>query len=547
MESDLRYVSNKVFFGDSITKEYVSQFEKTFKNQYPEVDAEFINAGVVGETSRDGLKRLPELLDKKPDVVIIGFGMNDWRKGVDKAEYKKNIIKMVDDFERIGTRVIVNTVSPSFDFSERKYNHDVDQYSEIVREIGYEKRVKIADINALWKRELKRPEDGLRDDLHPNSLGYEIICKCLMWYVPRKNTTILWQYNGREAKCNYRCPYCYYIGLHSPKDRFFGTIEDWRNAFKESFGSQNLYVYLGFGEPTLGKAFSEIIKMFESEKKWQLRVISNLDTEQARNVAKSNLAKEGRLHIVGSFHPCATTKEEYLKHLLYFRENGIEIPTVYVGYPPYLKHFQEDIEFFRKHNFLIHVRRLQGYYKNKKYPQAYSEEEAKLIAKYMDDGMLKYMKADVSCNGKLTYSGVHFFVVDNVGNVGYDSNLFQPYTQYRCIFGNLFQGNFRPLLLPGPYPGVSEGTDDGVANIIENGYKELEYNHVMSFARQGGVYKDKDGKVIYGNEYKDFDDPFIRAEYNFPPRNISEKIAVFAQNSLKYHSKIRGFIKKVFK
>ncbi|MDY7029696.1 MAG: hypothetical protein SVR04_15500, partial [Spirochaetota bacterium] len=112
------------------------------------------------------------------------------------------------------------------------------------------------------------------------------------------------------------------------------------------------------------------------------------------------------------------------------------------------------------------------------------------------------------------------------GNIGYDSNLFMPYTRYRCIFGNLFQGNFRPLLLPGPYPGSFEGTDDGIANVIDYRYKELEGNHVSSFARQGGVYKDENGAVIYSNEHKDFNDPKTRAEYNFPPRNSQDYMAI---------------------
>ena len=197
-----------------------------------------------------------------------------------------------------------------------------------------------------------------------------------------------------------------------------------------------------------------------------------------------------------------------------------------MGWPPYLKHFKDDIEFFRKDNYLVHVRRMQGRYKNKLYPYAYTDDERKLLAQYMDDGMLKYMHAGVLHKGKLTYSGVHFFVMDSVGNIGYDSNIFMPYTKYRCIFGNLLQENFRPLLLPGPYPGSIEGTVDGIANIIDYGYKELKDNHVESFAMQGGVYKDKNNKVIYSNENKNTNDSKIRAEYNFPPRNLQDYLSI---------------------
>lgn len=527
-----------VFFGDSITLEYTLIFEKKFRKEYPEIELKIINAGVVGETSRDGLLRVDGLVAQSPEIVVIGFGMNDWRRGVDKKEYKKNLIIMLEKFESIGTRVIINTVNPSYNFEKRKYNYEVNEYSEIVRNIAYEKRIKIADINAAWKREFKRPQKGLRDELHPNSLGYEIIYKTIKWVISRKSTTILWQYNGHEAKCNFRCPYCYYIGMHSSEDRDFGTIREWHDSLKASFGNQSLYLYLGFGEPTLGKKFIDIIDMIESEPNWQLRIVSNIATKEVRIAANTQLAKEGRLHIVSSFHPSMISREKHLDTLLYLRERGIEVPTVYVGYPPYLKHFKDDIEYFRKHGFLVHVRRFAGEYKGKEYPIEYTEEERILFGKYQDNGMLKYMQSDIISHGELTYSGFSFFVMDSVGNMGYDSDLFQPYTKYRCIFGNIHQRNFKPLLLPGLYPGKREGTDDGISNVIKYGYKELEGNHVTSFARQGGVFKDEDGSIVYCNEKLDFTDLKIRKEFNFPPRNIVEFLQLEKPARKRYVKKI---------
>ena len=78
-----------LFFGDSITKGYAPRLEKKLRDNYPEVVLTVVHAGVSGETSRDGLTRIPGLLDERPDLVVIGFGMNDWRKGVDREEYKK--------------------------------------------------------------------------------------------------------------------------------------------------------------------------------------------------------------------------------------------------------------------------------------------------------------------------------------------------------------------------------------------------------------------------------------------------------------------------
>ena len=247
-----------VFFGDSITKGYTPILTKMLEAEYPERKIVTINAGVGGETSRDGLRRIKPLLDEYPQVIVIGFGLNDWRKGVARKEFKKNILQMVKMFEGIGSRVILNTLSPCIEDNKKESMRHVDEYSALIREISLEKKVKIADINALWKRKIFPIQVGLRDQLHPNAAGYNLICESLMHVVPRQNTTVLWQYNSREAKCNYRCPYCYYTALWNPKDMFFGTMEQWHAGFKKTFGNQHLILYLAFGEPSIGSAFFDI-------------------------------------------------------------------------------------------------------------------------------------------------------------------------------------------------------------------------------------------------------------------------------------------------
>ena len=88
--------------------------------------------------------------------------------------------------------------------------------------------------------------------------------------------------------------------------------------------------------------------------------------------------------------------------------------------------------------------------------------------------------------------------------------------------------------MPAPYPGKGIGTVDGIANIVNMNYKELDGNNVISFARQGGVYKDDNGNIVYENEFKDFSDPKVRAEYNFPPRGIKDLFELGLKNGY-YH------------
>lgn len=376
--------------------------------------------------------------------------MNDWRKGIFEKEFERNLLYMVDKFEEVNARIILTTINPSCQDSRllKRSNKIVDEYNCIIRNVAREKRLKIADVNSLWKRDIKPVHRGLRDEIHPNRKGYEIYCKALLRIVPREHILILWQYNGHEAKCNYRCPYCYYLWAPKGKDYFFGTTEQWHKAFKNCFGNQRLIFYLAFGEPTIGAAFHDIVEMIGSEPNWSLRITSNISVWDDLNwLVNTRLAREGRLNINASFHPLSTSIEKFLLKILFLREHGIEVPVVYVMYPPFLKRFEKDFEIFNKHNFLLHVRRFMGWYKNKCHLDAYTEEERQFIAKYCDDATIKYMLNNYPLLNKLSYSGMDFIVVDNVSNVGYDSDYFPLYSKYRCIFGNILQEDNLQILL----------------------------------------------------------------------------------------------------
>jgi len=505
-------------FGDSLTAGYIPVFEQGFKQEFPDIDCEMVNAGVGGETSRQGLERLPHLLEERPQVVLIAFGMNDQAKGVSTVEFANNLSQMVSHFEDVGARVLLLTLNPMRRGQRDTGNARIDIYNQLIRDVAYEKCVRIVDVNSLWKREVKPWHKGLKDSVHPNELGYEVYCQALLGAIPRRNIIILWQYNGNPCECNYSCPYCTYDPRTQKGHYFKGTIETWREAFKKAFGNQFLAFYLAHGEPMAGERFYDILDMIGDEPNWEVRMTSNISLPLKRLV-KTRVARERRLNVNASFHPTMTKIEDFLKQALFLREHRIEVPIVYVMWPPFFKRFEQDFEVFNKHRFLVHVRRFQGLYKGKRYPQGYTEQERLFMARYMDDAMIKYMLSWEPSFGKLTWSGVDFIIIDNQGNVGYCDD-FRP---DRYCLGNIFKGTLRLLSEPGPFPGrgVSDGTVDGLANFLELNYRQLTANNVIAFARQGGVYHTPTG-VFYKNLHTDFQNGRIRAEYRFPPRNITD-------------------------
>lgn len=511
-------------FGDSILNSICTEINKRGK-------IEIENQCKIGETSKEALERIDEIMEKKPRTVVVGFGMNDLRKGIKCNEFKNNIMNIVSKLENKKINIIILTITPTL-----KLNKKVLEYNEKIKEIIEEKRLRAIDINKLIKEKFKistfslSPEIPMKKTIHLNSYAIKYLASIFEKILPREHTVIIWEYNGHEAKCNYNCPYCYYSYSPRAENYFIGNIEHWHKCFKKVFGNRDLIFYLTFGEPTLGEAFYDVIKMIESEPNWKVRITTNL-SQPLERLVKTKIVKEGRLFINASFHPYSVTKEKFVEKLLFLRKYDVECPIIYVMYPPFFNRFFEDMDFFNHYNFVVHIRRFSGIYKGKYYPKAYTEEERKTIAKYSDTGTILYMLNHKPWFDRKTFSGYDFFIVGCTGDIGYDSDCYERYTKYRNIFGNLIEYDYVRLPeYPHRYPlGYNQGTVDGVSNMFEAGYSQLTGNNVLNFARQGGVYKDKTGVVNYNNKNIDFNNSRIRAKYWFPARNIRDKYYRFLE------------------
>jgi organic radical activating enzyme len=324
---------------------------------------------------------------------------------------------------------------------------------------------------------------------------------------------LVWQFNGENAFCNYRCPYCYYYS-GVMKKKSFNNPKKWRDAFKKEFGEKKIIFYLSFGEPTHGEGFSEVLEMISSDPNWVLHLTTNLSKPLVwwEKLVKKKIVKENRLFINASFHPSHAKKEEFLTKLLLLRQNGIESPIVYVMWPPYLSQFESHFQYFNEFNFLIHVRRFHGWFDKKCYPLEYSEKARRYIAKFADDGTIKYMLNDYfgNAHGKLSYAGSTYLLLDESGNI-WES----PDSRGKCL-GNIFQNSVQLYTSPQPYSGTIIGSVQGISSLIENNYPELEPNLVLSFAKETGVYHIPNGTVFYKNLTTDFNNSKIRKRLHFP-------------------------------
>lgn len=175
-----------VCFGDSITKA-----------GYPKVLAEMlkvevVNAGVGGNTTAAGLKRMQkDVISTKPAVVVIFFGTNDCRLAepevaVPLAPYEKNLITMAEACEKAGAKVVFCTMPPinAEPYFKRHKKEPFekagglekvcDEYRATARRAAESRKAPVVDLAVLLA---KTPEWLAADGVHPTAEGTKLIAK----------------------------------------------------------------------------------------------------------------------------------------------------------------------------------------------------------------------------------------------------------------------------------------------------------------------------------------------------------------------------------
>jgi acyl-CoA thioesterase-1 len=111
-----------VAFGDSLTAGYGTDAG----NSYPDflerdLNAKgfhyhVVNGGISGNTTKDGVERLDEVLALKPAVVIVAFGGNDGLRGLPIDSTRKNLDHIVSALKRAGIKVVLGgiTLPPNY-------------------------------------------------------------------------------------------------------------------------------------------------------------------------------------------------------------------------------------------------------------------------------------------------------------------------------------------------------------------------------------------------------------------------------------------------
>jgi len=167
---------NIVVFGDSLTSGYQLQPAEAFpvklQKKLEEIgfqDIQIINMSQSEDTSADGIDRLHDVMLKRPDVVVLAYGLNDTMRGIDPAIIYKNIAFMAGQLkqERVYT-VLMGIRGPSNLGAE--YNQNLNAYFTSIA--NYYKLPFYPD--ALTGI-AEQPKYTVADGYRPNAQGVDIM------------------------------------------------------------------------------------------------------------------------------------------------------------------------------------------------------------------------------------------------------------------------------------------------------------------------------------------------------------------------------------
>jgi acyl-CoA thioesterase-1 len=170
-------------FGDSISAGFGLDPGQSFPDDLQRlIDAagykyRVVNLGVSGDTTTDGVERLPSVLAVKPAIVILEFGGNDGLRGQPIASAEKNLGDMVQALQQSGAQVVLAGMT-----LPRNYGPDyIHSFEQMYVDLAEKYRViripfLLQDVGGVAS--LMQP-----DGLHPTARGAQIVARTAMTYV----------------------------------------------------------------------------------------------------------------------------------------------------------------------------------------------------------------------------------------------------------------------------------------------------------------------------------------------------------------------------
>ncbi|MBS0152190.1 MAG: arylesterase [Nitrospira sp.] len=169
-----------VAFGDSLTAGLGVPTEESYPAQLQRrLDAlgytyKVINAGVSGDTTAGGMRRVPWILTNKPVLVVLELGANDGLRGLSIDQTRHNLREIILRLRGAGVEIVLAGMK-----LPPNYGQDyTTQFETIYRTLAREHQVPFIPffLEGVGGSSSLNQADGI----HPTSEGYKVVVENLL-------------------------------------------------------------------------------------------------------------------------------------------------------------------------------------------------------------------------------------------------------------------------------------------------------------------------------------------------------------------------------
>lgn len=172
-----------IFLGDSLTAGYGLPADQSFPVRLGALlgalgrPVRIVNAGVSGDTTAGGLRRLDWLLGQKPDVLVVCLGGNDGLRGLSPGETESNLRRIVAGATASGARVLLLGMKLPPNYGPDYTGRFEAIYPALARE------EKVALVPFLLEGVGGEDALNIADGIHPNAEGQERVARNVLPYL----------------------------------------------------------------------------------------------------------------------------------------------------------------------------------------------------------------------------------------------------------------------------------------------------------------------------------------------------------------------------
>lgn len=185
-ESTQNQPKSILFLGDSITAGYgldqSQAFPALIQNKIDALSLNYtvINAGLSGETSSGGLRRVGWLFRSKVDVLVLELGANDGLRGIDLSVTKSNLQQIIDKAREANPEVSI--IVAGMQVPPNLGQSYTNEFRQIFPDLARKNNAQL--IPFILEGVAGEPTLNLSDGIHPNVDGQKILAENV-WKVLR--------------------------------------------------------------------------------------------------------------------------------------------------------------------------------------------------------------------------------------------------------------------------------------------------------------------------------------------------------------------------